>query len=352
MTIFFMIIVNTPGSWSYVWAPLKHAKWHGCTPTDLVFPSFLFVVGLSMAISFSKGKEGGGSGIMTKVLKRTALIFLIGLLLNWFPFYHKSISDLRVFGVLQRIALAFGGAGLIVSIGLSPKKILAVIVFLLLGHWAILYFGNPADPFSLENHVGRMLDVNVIGESHVYGGFGIPFDPEGLLGTISSIAHVLIAYLLGLQVLRKDTDTMSKIKFLGITGVVFIVAAQALSFVYPINKPMWTGSYVLYTIGILSLLLTALMWLIDLKKVDNWTYVFKVFGRNPLISYVMSVLLVKVIATVVKIGDTNLYGWLYQNVYRSIFGDYLGSFLFALSVTMIVWLFALWLYRSNRIIKV
>jgi len=352
ITIAGMILVNDPGSWQFVYAPLLHAKWHGCTPTDLVFPSFLFVVGLSMAISFSKLNLEKRSGVIPKVLKRTAIIFLIGLLLNWFPFYHKSIVDLRIFGVLQRIALAFGGAGLILGLGLGPKKILGVIVFLLLGHWAILYFGNTADPFSLENHVGRMLDVKLVGERHVYGGFGIPFDPEGLLGTISSIAQVLIAYLIGIELINKEKTSLSKIQLLGIVGLVFVVAAQLLNIVYPINKPMWTGSYVLFTCGILSLLLAVLMWLIDVKKFDKWTYVFKVFGRNPLISYIMSMIVVKIMITVIKIGDSNLYGWLYSNVYQSIFGNYLGSFLFALTVTMFVWLFAWWLYKNDKIIKV
>lgn len=352
MTIFFMIIVNTPGSWNYVYSPLLHAKWHGCTPTDLVFPSFLFVVGLSMAISLSKNSGKDNFNWLTKVLKRGFIIFLIGLLLNWFPFYHKSFVDLRFFGVLQRIALAFLGAGIILSV--TKKKVALIIstLFLLLLHWAILYFLGGDDPYSLENHVGRLLDVSLIGENHVYGGFGMPFDPEGLLGTLSSIGQVLIGYLVGMEVIRKDLNIQKKIKQVLLFGIASIFIGQLWGIIYPINKPMWTGSYVLYTVGILSVLLSVLMWILDFKKWERWSFVFKVFGRNPLVSYILSMVIVKIFITVVKIGDSNLYSWLYNNVYQNLFGKYFGSLMFAISVTLLVWLLALALYRKGKIIRV
>ncbi|NER18352.1 acyltransferase family protein [Spongiivirga citrea] len=351
LTIFLMIVVNTPGSWSHVYAPLLHAKWHGTTPTDLVFPSFLFIVGMSMFISFKKASSSNKL-LFGKVLKRGLLILLIGLALNWFPFYHQNIVDLRIFGVLQRIALAFLLAGFILSFIKKRNHIIIAFVVLLLAHWGILYFFPVgADPFALDGNISGPLDIILVGEKHVYGGFGIPFDPEGLLGTLSSAGQVLLGYLVCRYFMESNALVNGKTRNLLFFGITAIGLGLLWNIIYPINKPLWTGSYVFFTSGIITLVWALLIWVIDIMKLDKWAFVFKVFGRNPLISYVLSIVVVKILMRIIKIEESNGYALLYQKVFQPI-GDKLGSLLFALSITMLVWLFAYWLYKKGKVIRV
>lgn len=363
MTIFFMIVVNTPGTWTYVYAPLRHAKWHGCTPTDLVFPFFLFIVGVSMAISLNKyasktQKESGArSQLIKKILRRTILIFLVGLCLNWFPFYHKNIGDLRILGVLQRIALAYGGAGILVVLLKDKMKLAIAASLLLFGYWGLIAFTGNGDPYSLEGNLATWFDPLVLGESHVYGGFGIPFDPEGLVSTIPGIAHVLIGYFIGLILLRLHKDGSSQLSYTGasknilLTGVVLSVLGVIWNAGFPINKPIWTSSYVLLTCGLGTILLAALMWIIDIKKWVKWTYIFRVFGLNPLVSYALSGVFVKLMITTFKWDKTNAYAWTYESIFQPVFGNFAGSFVFALTYTMFIWFFAWLLFRKGKIIK-
>ncbi len=351
MTIFFMIIVNTPGSWQYVYPPLLHAKWNGCTPTDLVFPSFLFVIGMSMFISFKKNNQEKPSSIYAKIIKRALIIFGIGVFLNWFPF-QIPFSELRYFGVLQRIALAYLGAAICITFLKKKIPIALTAILLMLLHWVLLYIFGPEKTYlELADTYSRHLDINLFGANHIYGGYGMPFDPEGLLGTLSSISQVILGYLTAQWVLSQvefNTKVVGKMAGIGISA---ILIGLILNLAYPINKPLWTGSYVFYTSGIITLIWTALAWIVDIKNIKKWTFIFKVFGRNPLISYVLSILFVKIFIDVVKISDTNLYSWLYTNVYQSIFGNNFGSLMFALSFTLFIWLFAYGLHRKNMIIK-
>lgn len=360
MTIFFMIIVNTPGTWDYVYAPLRHAKWHGCTPTDLVFPFFLFIVGVSMAMSLQKITSqtqldaGTRSALLAKILKRTCLIFLVGLLLNWFPFYHKHISDLRILGVLQRIALAYGGAGLLIILLGARLRILISAIIILLGYWALLVMGGGADPFSLEGNLATWFDPKVLGESHVYKGFGIPFDPEGLVSTIPGVAHVLIGYLIGVYGIldhKSAESPMKGLKTVFYVGLTLTNLGILWSLAFPINKPLWTSSYVLFSCGLGSILLAILIYFIDILKITKWTYVFRVFGLNPLVSYALSGLFVKLMMTSFKWEGGNAYTKLYESVFQPLLGNYNGSFGFALVYTLFIWFFAWLLYRKGKVIK-
>lgn len=360
MTIFFMIIVNTPGTWDYVYAPLRHAKWHGCTPTDLVFPFFLFIVGVSMAMSLHKITSqinfdaASRSALIGKILKRTCLIFLVGLLLNWFPFYHKHISDLRILGVLQRIALAYGGAGILVVLLRGRLKIVFAAIVILLGYWVLLAMGGGTDPFSLEGNLATWFDPKVLGESHVYKGFGIPFDPEGLVSTIPGVAHVMIGYLIGVYGILDKKNAGSPIRgltYVLLGGIALTAVGLIWDNAFPINKPLWTSSYVLYTCGLASILLAALMYIIDVHKFTKWTYVFRVFGLNPLVSYALSGLFVKLMITVFKSDGGNAYAALYKTVFQPLLGNYAGSFGFAISYTLFIWFFAWLLYRKGTVIK-
>jgi predicted acyltransferase len=349
MTIFFMIIVNTPGTWQYVYAPLKHAPWNGWTPTDLVFPFFVFIVGLAMSYSFRKYQDDKAA-LSRKILKRTAAILLVGLVLNWYPFFNKSLGDLRYFGVLQRIALAYGLGALIVVY--TKERVLPIILAgLLVGYWVLLLLGGtPPDPLSLENNLVRIVDLAVFGEKHVYHGYGIPFDPEGLLSTLPAAGTVILGYLIGKR-MQKLHQHFEKVKMLIIAGVASVIAGYLWQYLgFPINKPIWSSSYVLLTGGLAMIILAILIYIIDILAVEKWTFIFKVFGLNPLISYVLSGLVIKTFF-LIKIGEQNLYGWMYSQVFQVFFGDYLGSLMQALFYTFFIWFFAWLLYRRGRVIK-
>lgn len=202
ITIATMITVNNPGSWAHIFAPLEHSKWHGCIPTDLVFPFFLFVVGVSMFFSFSKYNNSLNKESLIKIGKRTLLIFAIGLFLNSFPQWMTDYSRLRILGVLQRIAIAYGVGSLIV-LAVQRKYLPFVGAAILLAYWGILYFFGGADPYSLAGNVAIPFDKSFLGESHLYKGFGIPFDPEGLLSTIPAIVTVIIGYITG-GIIKQD----------------------------------------------------------------------------------------------------------------------------------------------------
>jgi predicted acyltransferase len=349
MTIFFMIMVNTPGSWSFVYSPLRHAKWDGCTPTDLVFPFFMFIAGVSMAISHSKFNAQNSKEWIRKAISRGLKIIFIGLLLNWFPFFTKSINDLRLFGVLQRIGLSFMIAGILISF-VKSKYLWVLTSVLLLSYWGILLTAGDG-ALTLEGNLVRSIDLSLFGENHIYKGYGIPFDPEGLLSTLPAICTILLGYICGHRILSVPAH-IKKISWLATTGIVCVLAGLLWSEVgFPINKPIWSSSYVLFTAGLAMLLLAAMIWIIDIQQLKSWTYIFRAFGQNPLVVYALSGLFVK-ISFLIKPDERNLYAWTYENVFQPVFGDYFGSFMFALSFVMFIWLFALALDRKGIIVKV
>ena len=348
MTIFFMVVVNTPGSWEYVYSPLRHAPWNGLTPTDLVFPFFVFIVGVAMSFSFQKYQDSEQATWVKKVLERTFLIFLVGLALSWFPFFHKHISDLRIFGVLQRIALAYGLGSLIV-IFFKVKWLPYIFATILLGYYLLLLAFGGVDPLSLEENAVRMLDRWFIGEGHMYGGYGIPFDPEGLLSAIPAVGTVIYGYWIGKVIQSKEliVEKMTALLPYALGGIALSLIWHFNGF--PINKPLWSSSFVLVTGGLAALFLIALLWILDEKGWKKWAYVFKAFGLNPLISYVLSGMLLR-IAFLIKIGDQDIYSWLYSNVFQ-IIGNMSGSFVQAILYTLFIWLFAAWMYRKGMVVK-
>ncbi len=354
MTVALMILVNNPGSWGHIYAPLKHAAWHGCTPTDLVFPFFLFVVGVSMFFSFSKYNNTLNKETLLKVGKRTLLIFAIGLFLNSFPQWSTDYSKLRILGVLQRIALAYGIGAVIVLA--SPRKYLPYIAGgILLVYWGLLWSLGGSDPFSLNGNFTNVFDSAVLGDAHLYKGFGIPFDPEGLFGTISAVATVIIGYLIGSLV--KETEKKQVPKNLILFGVSVIAVALIWALVFPINKPIWSSSYVLYTAGWASLVLALLIWIIDLKGWTKWTSFFLVFGMNPLFIFALAGLWAKILGRLVKIsvaeGDP-ISGstWLYKQIFMPMAGELNGSLLYAISHVIVFWLIGYVLYKKKIFIKV
>ncbi|WP_457611332.1 acyltransferase family protein [Lutibacter sp.] len=353
LTISLMILVNNPGSWNYVYAPLRHSKWHGCTPTDLVFPFFLFIVGVSMWFSFKKYGTGLTKKGLLKVLKRFSVIFLLGLFLNAFPKF--DFEHLRFFGVLQRIAIAYAIAA-VFCMQFSVRQLLIICGLILGGYWALLYFGGTGDVYSLGSNIARKVDLFILGENHIYKGFGIPFDPEGLVSSIPSIATVIIGYLTG-RLIEQTNNVLKAIKKLIIFGLAGSILGWFLGYLLPINKPLWTSSYVLYTAGWAMLILALLLWVIDVKGVKKWANPFIHFGTNPLFIFVFSGIYAKTIIYLVKFRSSDGeiltgYSYLYKNVFVPIAGNMNGSLLFAVTHIIFFWLLTYILYRKKIFIKI
>ena len=358
ITLAFMIIVNTPGSWNALYAPLAHASWHGFTPTDLIFPTFLFVVGNAMSFAMKKLNEMPVGQFYRKVIKRTILIFLIGWLLNAFPFYDlgpsgeiiwKNLFEVRLLGVLQRIALCYFAAALILYWGGEKLGWIFCGAALLL-YWPILYFfGDAGDPYALATNAATKLDLILIGADRLYMGEGIAFDPEGLLSTLPSIVNVIAGYLVGKMIQRKG-NTVKTVQTLLIGGVVLIAAAYAWDLMFPINKKLWTSSYVLVTVGWDLVILAGLIFLIEVRNKKSWTYFFEVFGKNTLALYVFAWIVVDIFA-LIPVGETTLRGLYYDTLFTSWLDSKAASFFFSLSYMLLIWLIGWWMDRKKIYIK-
>ena len=357
-TIALMILVNTPGTWGHVYAPLRHAQWHGCTLTDLVFPFFLFIIGVSMRFSFEKYEFCKWGPLFKKVVWRTITIFTIGLLLNAFPFVRQDWdwSHFRIMGVLQRIALAYIMASFIV-VRADIIGIVKISLGLLFGYWILLMgYGwySGLDPYALKSNLILIVDAYIFGENHLYGGTGIPFDPEGLLSTIPSIVTVLIGFLVGTMI-KTAEDHKDNPQRMAVLGALLIIFGWGWGFVFPINKQLWTSSYVLYTSGIATVVLAGLIWLVDVKGLKTWTKPFVIFGANAIFLYAASSIWAKILLKIRFELDGKMisgYGYLYQTVFQPFAGDLNGSFLFALFHVFMFWLILAWMYRKKIFIKI
>lgn len=342
LTICLMIIVNTPGDSSVTFAPLHHAKWNGFTPTDLVFPSFLFAVGNAMSFVMKKWAEKNAAAVLTKIFKRTALIFLLGYLMYWFPFFNNDnghwelspISHTRILGVLQRIALCYCFASLMLYF-LKARTVVVISIGLLLLYWGLCFwFGDPFDPLSLQGNAGIYFDKWLMGENHMYHGEGVAFDPEGWLSTLPAIVNVVAGYFVGLHIQKSGKSYEGLTKLL-LAGFVLVVIAYFWNFIFPINKKLWTSSFVLHTVGLDCMLLAGVIYIMDMQHRTRWGWFFEVAGKNPLTVYLVSELLVTVLY-MINIGDESLFRWIYLHLF-SFAGDYWGSLLFAVAYMLLCW---------------
>jgi predicted acyltransferase len=359
MTVCFMIIVNTPGNGSTTFSPLHHASWHGFTPTDLVFPSFLFAVGNALIFATRKWETMTQSQVLWKIFKRTFIIFLLGYLMYWFPFVEynhtggfslRPFERTRVFGVLQRIALCYGIAALMVYY-LKPRMILSISAALLLIYWAVMiWFGESADPLGLTTNAGVKLDRFLIGENHLYHGEGIAFDPEGLLSTIPAIVNVTGGYFAGKYILEKGKtyETLSKLL---LAGAALLAIAYCWNLTFPINKKLWTSSFVLLTVGLDCMILASIIYIVDFIKKTRWTVFFQVFGKNPLFIYLLSEVIAILLYFFQVEGNTSVYNWIFRTFFLP-FGGYNGSLVFAISVMLTCWLVGWWMDRNKIYIRV
>ena len=350
LDIALMIIVNSPGKGATTFAPLLHAKWHGFTLTDLVFPTFLFIVGNSISLSMTKYSGLTDKVFLTKVLKRTSILFLLGFLMYWFPFFEngslKPLSDTRIFGVLQRIALCYFFGAIILRFW-KTKGALIFSVIALVGYQLLLFaFGD----LTLEGNAVLKLDSWLIGANHMYHGDGIAFDPEGLLSTLPAIVNVIGGYMAG-SFLQKSGQNYNTILKMTLVGIALIVTAVVWNDYFPINKKLWTSSFVLLTIGLDLIILSVLVYVLDILKKTKWTFFFDVLGKNPLFIYLLSELLVITLYQF-TIAGVSSYDWIAENVFVSTLGDYLGSLGFAVSILLSCWIVGYFLNRKKIYIKI
>ena len=362
MTICFMIIVNTSGNSDTTFAPLMHASWHGFTPTDLVFPSFLFAVGNAMSFVMLKWAGLSQSTVLWKIFKRTAIIFLLGYLLYWFPFVHHTengwemnpISQTRVLGVLQRIALCYGVASLMIYY-LKPKWVMAITLLILVAYKFILEaYGD----LTMIGNAGQKLDIWLMGENHLYHGEGIAFDPEGWLSTLPAIGNVVFGYFAGRYIQQKSRldgkvvlgKTYEGLSHLLLAGVVFIFLAYCWDMSFPVNKKLWTSSFVLLTVGLDLVILSVVIYVIDFLNKTKWTYFFQVFGKNPLFIYLLSEVGITLL-WMIPVGDMQLPRWLYDHVF-SLTGAYTGAFLYSVWWMLTCWVVGWWMDRKKIYVRV
>ena len=352
LTIAFMIIVNTPGSWEYVYAPLRHAKWHGCTPTDLVFPFFLFIVGVSTFYSLKKYGNEFNSGSFIRILRRMLLIFAVGLFLAVFPRFVRDYSTLRILGVLQRIALAYG-IGAIICLTVRRDFLWIITAVILLGYWGLLTFFGGADPYSLESNIVSEIDIAVLGTNHMYRGYGLPFEPEGLLSTVPAVATVIIGYFTGEMISKNPEGGRTVVKLL-LLGAASAGLGYLWGIFFPINKPLWTSSYVLFTAGLAMVLLALIYLLADVIRFQKWGAFCLVFGTNAIFAYTLAGIWSRTMLNIKLTSGTDqvtLYQWIYQKIFVPVAGNMNGSLLFAITQVLIVWAVVLILYRKKIFIK-
>lgn len=358
LTVCLMIIVNTPGDWGHIYAPFRHAEWHGFTLTDLVFPTFLFVVGNSMSFSMKKLASLPQSAFLLKVFKRALIIFAIGYFLNSFPFYRlengevqwADFSSIRVMGVLQRIGICYFLASLMIYY-FKKRTVLIVSCAMLFLYWALLYyFGDPGSPYSLKGNAVLKLDLQFFDPAVLYQGFGIPFDPEGILSGLPAIVNVTTGYLAA-DYIRENRHAKKSLVKTMIVGLMLVVTAQLWNPYLPINKPIWTSSYAAYAIGLDLIILSGLVYVIEVCSIKRWTYFFEVFGKNPLFLYALSGTLIMILYSI-PTTESTVAQEIYGKLYISWLTDKNASLLFALSYMLFLWCIGYVLDRRRIYLKV
>jgi predicted acyltransferase len=356
ITIAGMVLVNNPGTWSSIYWPLEHAEWNGWTPTDLVFPFFLFIVGVSITLAFGRRVEEGGAkrDLYLKVIKRTLIIFGLGLFLNGFPYFQ--LSTIRIPGVLQRIAVCYLIASLI-FLTTKVRTQLAIALALLVVYWLLMTRvaapGFAAGDLSKEGSLASFIDRMVFG-AHVWRQAKV-YDPEGLLSTIPAVSTTLFGVLTG-HWLRSERTRIEKVVGLFVIGTICVVLGWAWNPFFPINKALWTSSYVLFTGGLALQLLALCYWVIDIKGYRRWAWPFEVFGVNALALFVGTGLMVKIMGLIrLQNGDgtqISSQGWIFRRLFLSWAAPINASLAYAITF-ILFWLLLMWLlYRKRIYIKV
>ena len=349
-TIIGMIIVNTPGSWEFVFPPLRHAEWNGLTPTDLVFPFFLFIVGASIVLAYNqKVKSDFPKGIMfNKILKRAMLIFLLGVLLN---LIGSNFQEFRLPGVLQRIAIVFLVCSLL-FINTSRKTQIWAAVILLFGYYLLMELVKVPNfgPGNLEpgKNLSAWIDSQII-PFHMYQG---SWDPEGLLSTLPAIATGITGMMAGHIIILESINKKNKVFYLILIGILGIITGQLWSLFFPINKNLWTSSYVLYTSGLASVTLGFLIWLIDIKGHSKWAKVGVIFGTNAITAYIMSYLLLIPFTFISIVNGKNIQELFMAFLINTGIMPELASLLWAIFFTLLCFIPVFILFKKKIFLKI
>ncbi len=357
LTVAGMILVNNPGTWGAIYSPLKHAEWHGWTPTDLIFPFFLFIVGIAISLALGRRVEHGGaqSDLYVKILRRAAIIFALGIILAGFPFFE--LSTIRIPGVLQRIAVCYLFASFI-FLKTNWRTQVLVTLSLLIFYWLLMTIVRipgygPGNIDDKEWNLAAFIDRTILG-AHIWKQ-GKVFDPEGILSTMPAIATTLTGVLAGTW-LRQPKEHLEKVTAMFVAGALCVVVGWSWHFWFPINKSLWTSSYVLLTTGMALQLLALCYWLIDIKGYRRWATPFVVFGVNALAVFFLSGLLARTMSLIKTTGadakEQNLQQLIYKNLFASWAAPLNASLLYAVCFVLL-WLGLMTiLYRKKIFIKV
>jgi predicted acyltransferase len=355
ITIAGMVLVNNPGTWSSIYWPLAHAEWHGWTPTDLIFPFFVFIVGVAIPLAFGRRTESGGSkrDLYWKIARRTLIIFALGIFLAGFP--HFQLSTIRIPGVLQRLAVCYLFASIIF---LNTKVRIQVVITLalLLIYWFVMTHvhapGFSSGDLSKEGSLASFVDRTIFGP-HIWKQ-GKVYDPEGLLSTIPAIATAMFGVLTG-QWIRTNKTPYEKVAGMFVAGACCVVIGWCWNPFFPINKSLWTSSYVFFTGGLALEFLALCYWIIDIKKYQRWAKPFVVFGVNAIALFVGTGLMARSMGLIkLPWGDTtiSLQGWIFQKLFLAWLSPIHASLAYAIAF-ILLWLGLMWiLYNRKIFIKV
>ncbi|MGI8401373.1 MAG: acyltransferase family protein [Gemmatimonadaceae bacterium] len=381
ITIAGMLLVNNPGTWSAIFPPLEHAEWNGWTPTDLIFPFFLFIVGITTHLSLSARRARGDddSAIVRQILRRGIIIYLLGFAMAMFPFYQwgtiASIPDatpwarilyriehVRILGVLPRIAIVYICAGLL-TLKTTLKQQIVIIATLLFGYW----FAMTLIPVPGENQIGALLlnthdrnlaawlDRAILGTNHTWSG-SVTFDPEGPMSTIPAIATSMLGVIAGRWIVQREKPMLERISGLFAVGAIGMMAGLMWNWAFPINKNLWTSSYVIFTAGMACVAIATVMWIVDYCNVKWWTKPFVIYGVNPIVAFVGSGVLARLIYTLWHVNYHGQSVAIQDAMYQVLFLPWLpprvASLAFAISFVLLWYGILTVLYRRNIILKV
>jgi predicted acyltransferase len=363
LTVAAMILVNNPGSWSTIYAPLKHAEWNGCTPTDLIFPFFLFIVGVSISYALGSKKDNTSqSKLLFTALKRALILFGLGLFLNLFPKVFidpiEALSTVRIPGVLQRIAIVFFVTALI-FIKTNQKTQIRLFFGILIAYWALMTLVPvPAIGYAnleKETNLGAWLDRTILTEAHLWKS-AKTWDPEGILSTLPAVATGLFGVLIGTWLRRKDREESVKISWMFSIGILAVILGLIWDLCFPINKALWTSSFVLYAGGLDTIGLALCYWLIDVQGYKKGTTPFVVYGVNAITVFFLSGLIPRILSMImVTMPDgtpVNSRIWMYETFYTPYFTPINASLAGAVTF-ILIWLLILWImFKKDIIVKI
>jgi predicted acyltransferase len=351
ITIAGMVLVNNPGTWSAIYWPLEHAEWHGWTPTDLIFPFFLFIVGVAIPLAFGRRLESGGSrrDLYLKIVKRTLIIFALGMFLAGFPYF--PFATIRIPGVLQRIAVCYLFASLI-FLNTKIRTQVVITIFLLVLYWLLMTRlhapGFSAGDLSKEGSLASFIDRTIFGP-HIWKQ-GKVYDPEGLLSTIPAIATTMFGVLTG-QWLRTDKSQFEKLAGLFVAGAVCIIIGWCWNPFFPINKSLWTTSYVFFTGGLALQFLALCYFVVDIKQYQRWSTPFVVFGRNAITLFVGTGVMARLMGLIkLPWGERtiSLQGWIFNKLFLSWAAPINASLAYAICF-ILLWLGLMWILYARKI---